>query len=185
MKRFETEVDDTDETDSDNDAEAETTPTSVGVIDPNRIANLARQERSLADDQLIAVYGDTVHRNYGHDLHGDMDGDAAMQMLYDKIVDHPNPMWSPSKGKVGDRFILLFAKELSQVRSRLYNSERTLLLPACILQRVKWSFCRKDNQETTDKEDGSVGGGDDSGAGIGNSCVGKERGRQRKAIHGQ
>ena len=69
LEPFETEVEDADETDSDDEAEAETTPTRVGATDPERMADLARQESSLADEKLIAVYGDTVHRNDGRDLH--------------------------------------------------------------------------------------------------------------------
>jgi hypothetical protein len=70
LEPFETEVEDADETDSDDEAEAELTPTRVGALDPEKMADLARQEPSLADDKLIAVYGDTVHRNDGRDLHG-------------------------------------------------------------------------------------------------------------------
>ena len=110
MEPFETEVEDADETSSDDEAEAETTPTPVGALDPDRIDDLARQESSLADFKLIAVYRDTVHCNNGRNLHkGGVERDASMQMLYGKIVDHPHPRYYPPKG-------YLFAEEPEKVR---------------------------------------------------------------------
>jgi len=181
LEPFETEVEDADETDSDDEAEAETTPTWVGAFDPDRIADLARQETSLADDKLIAVYGDTVHRNDGRDLHGGVEGDGAMQMLYDKIADHPHPMWSPPTGKVGDRFILLYAKELSQVRSRKHKFQACFNFTCLYSSTSERSFWGEEDSKT----DGSVGGGDDPRVGAKYGCGGKERSRRGEAIRGR
>ena len=58
-----------------------------------------------------------------------------MQMLYDSVVSYPHPLYSPPKGKVGNRFLELFAAELRMVRERESNSERAMIFPACILRR--------------------------------------------------
>ena len=82
---------------------------------PHWAADLTRHEISLADHKLIAIYGDMVHRNNGCDLYKWAEGNAAMQMLYDRVVDHLHPIYSPPKGKVEDMFILLFIEELAKV----------------------------------------------------------------------
>ena len=112
-----------------------------------------------------------------------MDGgiveDAAMQALYDKLIDHPHGMYSPLKGAVGKRFIKMFAAELTKVRAREINSERALMFPAVILRRVpgvtrakairKWLMRRMDSwmkgmmaelvQDTVNTSERGAGGG--------------------------
>ena len=56
-----------------------------------------------------------------------------MQTLYNRVVEHPHPMYSLPKGKVVNNFILLFAEEFAKVRPREHNLERALFLPAVIL----------------------------------------------------
>lgn len=104
-------------------------------LDPERELDLLLQTMHEADRRLIEVYGDTVHRNDGRNLHGGVGDDEAVCMLYDRIVDYPHPMYSPPKGKVGDRFLLGFAKELKKVRERESNSERALIFPCVILRK--------------------------------------------------
>ena len=107
----------------------------VRGLDQDSAQDLQRQVEHEADRCLMAVYGgDTVHRNDGRHLHGGVDGDAAMCMLFDNVVSHPHPMYSPPKGKVGQRFLSMYAKELRQVRERKHNSERALIFPAAILR---------------------------------------------------
>ena len=108
----------------------------VHVLDPDSVQDLQGQEEHEADRRLKKVYGgDTVHRNDGRQLHGGVEGDAAMCMLYDNVVSHPHPMYSPPKGKVGQRFLNMFAAELRQVRERKSNSERALIFSAVVLRR--------------------------------------------------
>mmetsp|Transcript_37598 Transcript_37598/g.78753 ORF Transcript_37598/g.78753 Transcript_37598/m.78753 type:complete len:131 (+) Transcript_37598:157-549(+) len=56
-----------------------------------------------------------------------------MQYLYNKVVSHPHPMYSPPKGKVGNLFLTRFTAELRKVRARETNLERAMIFPACIL----------------------------------------------------
>ena len=60
---------------------------------------------------------------------------AAMQLMYDKVLSYQHPLYSPPKGKVGNEFLQLLAEELKMVRMRESNSERAMILPACILRR--------------------------------------------------
>ena len=56
------------------------------MLDPDRLADLTQQELYLADEILIAAYGNMVHRTNGNDFQGGVEWDSAVQMLYDKIV---------------------------------------------------------------------------------------------------
>ena len=89
-----------------------------------------------ADRKLLIAFGDTVHRNDGRHLDGGIAEDAAVQALYDKLMDHPHGMYSPPKGGVGKRFLKMFAAELAKVRNCISNSEQALIFPAAILRRV-------------------------------------------------
>ena len=103
--------------------------------DEERDLDLMRQEEHEADNRLIGVYDDTIHRNDGRHLRGGIADDAAMQMLYDKVVSYPHPLYSPPKGKIGNDFLALFFRELRMVREWDSNSERAMMFPACILRR--------------------------------------------------
>jgi hypothetical protein len=96
---------------------------------------LRTQEETEADKKLIAVYGDTIHRNDGRHLSGGIVNDKAMQMLYDNVVSYPHPMYLPPKGKVGNRFIVMYTAEMRKVRDRKTNSECAMIFPACVLRR--------------------------------------------------
>ena len=103
--------------------------------DTERETDLAAQVLYEADRRLMTVYGDTIHRNDGRHLDGGVEDDEAMQRLYDKVVSHPHPMYSPPKGKVGNLFLTRFTAELRKVRARETNSERAMIFPACILRK--------------------------------------------------
>jgi len=107
----------------------------AAVHDPEGPVDLQGQTEHEADRRLIEVYGDTVHRNDGRQLHGGIEDDEAMCMLYDKVVSYAHPLYSPPKGKVGEEFIRLLAEELQKVRRRESNSERFLILAPVILRR--------------------------------------------------
>ena len=81
------------------------------------------------------MYGDTIHQNDRWHLHGGVEDDEAMQYLYDKVVSHPHPMYSPPKGEVGNLFLARYTAELRKVRARETNSERAMIFPACILRK--------------------------------------------------
>ena len=68
------EVEDPDDDDSLDGAEDETPIAQTAVLDPNKTADLARQELSLADEKLITVYGDMVHCNDRRDLYVGVEG---------------------------------------------------------------------------------------------------------------
>ena len=83
---------------------------------------------------LEAVYGDWPHHNDGRHLTGRVEGDAAWQRRWRRIVDLSTTHYSAPKGKVGRRFISTLAKEFRGVQARTWNSERPLVFVAVVLQ---------------------------------------------------
>ena len=65
---------------------------TVRVRDIEGEEDLARQFLHPCDNQLIAVYGDTLHRNDGRHLDGGIADDGVWQRRYDRVVAHPHPM---------------------------------------------------------------------------------------------
>ena len=97
--------------------------------------DLARQVLYSCDNQLIAVYGDTIHRNDGRHLDGGIADDNVWQGRYDRVVSHPHPMYNPPKGGLGQRVVSTMAREFTGVRERKWNSERALIFAACVLRK--------------------------------------------------
>ena len=46
--------------------------------------------------------GDSVHQNDGRTLHGGIENNAAICMLYDELLNFTHKLYSPPQGKVGD-----------------------------------------------------------------------------------
>ncbi len=88
--------------------------------------DLACQFLHPCDNQLITVYGDTIHRNDGRHLDGGIADDGVWQRRYNRVVAHPHPMYNPPKGGVGHRVVSTMAREFTGVRERKWNSERAL-----------------------------------------------------------
>ena len=92
-------------------------------------------EDTEADRKLRTVYGDTIHRNDGRHLDGGIADDQIWQARYDAVVANPHQLYLPPQGKIGAEVVSLMASELRGVRERKWNSERPLILMACILRR--------------------------------------------------
>ena len=110
-------------------------PGSAAANDPEQLDDLARQSMTACDQKLIAVYGDTTHRNDGRHLTGGIDDDALWQRRYDKVTANSHGMYFPPKGAVGKEVVTTYAAELEGVRKRHWNSERPLCFLACVLRR--------------------------------------------------
>ena len=78
--------------------------------------DLGRQVLHACDNQLVAVYGDSIHQNDGRHLDGGIADDKVWQRRYDWVVAHPHPMYNPPKGGLGHRVVLTLAKEFKGVR---------------------------------------------------------------------
>ena len=91
-------------------------------------------EDTDVDRKLRAVYGDTIHRNDGRHLDWGIANDAVWQARYDAVVANPHQLYLPPQGKVGAEVVSLMASELCGVRECKWNSERPLILMACILR---------------------------------------------------
>jgi hypothetical protein len=97
--------------------------------------DLGRQVRHACDNQLIAVYGDSIHRNDGRHLDGGVANNSIWQRRYDRVVVHPHPMYNPPKGELGQRVVLMMAREFGGVHKRRWNSERALIFAVCVLRK--------------------------------------------------
>ncbi len=95
--------------------------------------DLGRQVLHAWDNQLVAVYGDSIHRNDGRHLDGGVANEKVWQRRYDWVVAHPHPMYNLPKGGLGHRVVLTLAKEFGGIRERKWNSKRALIFGACVL----------------------------------------------------
>ncbi|KAL7549341.1 hypothetical protein ACHAWF_012611, partial [Thalassiosira exigua] len=123
------ELDESDVSDDDSSVVFRLGATPDPECEPDRQA----QQLHPADECLIEVYGDTVHRNGGRQLHGGIAEDDGMCMIYDKIVSYAHPLYTPPQGRVGNEFIRAQAEEFAKVRRRETNSEQALIFAPCIL----------------------------------------------------
>lgn len=105
----------------------------AAIVDWETEDDLTNQVISLADESLLEVYGDTVHRNGGQHLHGGIRDDVDWQDLHEAVVGYDHLMYEPPMCRVGARFVSLLAKEWKGVRERRWNAERPLIFPAAIL----------------------------------------------------
>ena len=101
-------------------------------------------EDTEADRKLREVYGDTIHRSDGRHLDGGIANDNVWQDRYDTVVANPHQLYLPPQGKIGADLVSLMASELRGVRERKWNSERPLILMACILRRKHGCVRAKD-----------------------------------------
>ena len=101
-------------------------------------------EDTKVDRKLRAVYGDTIHRNDGRHLDGGIANDAVWQARYDAVVANPHQLYLPPQGKIGAEVVSLMTSELRGVRERKWNSERPLVLLACILRHKHGCVKAKD-----------------------------------------
>ena len=113
------EPDDDEDNDGDNADDAGDVPSGEagGQEDPEGLADLQRQTMHEAARRIEEVYGDGVHRNDGRHLHGGVEDDGAMCMLYDSVTAYGHAMYSPPKGEVGRLYINLLADKM-ELRGR-------------------------------------------------------------------
>jgi hypothetical protein len=117
---------------------------TVRVRDIEGEEDLARQVLHPCDNQLIVVFGDSIHRNDGRHLDGGIADDGVWQGRYNRVVSHPHLMYKPPKGGIGQRVIATLAREFRGVRKRKWNLERTLIFAACVLPKSPGVFCARD-----------------------------------------
>jgi hypothetical protein len=78
--------------------------------------DLGRQVRHACNNQLVAVYGDSIHRNDGRHLDGGVADDSVWQRRYDRVVAHPHPMYNLPKGVLNQWVLLTMAREFGGIR---------------------------------------------------------------------
>ena len=76
------------------------------------------------------MYGDTIHRNDGRNLHGGAEDDAEWQRRYDRVVAHPHRLELPPRTAEGKRFVRSLAAEWRGVQEGRWNSELPLIFAA-------------------------------------------------------
>jgi hypothetical protein len=108
---------------------------TVRVRDIKGEEYLACQVLHPCDNQLIAVFGDSIHCNNGRHLDGGIAENGIWQGRYDPVVSHPHPMYNPPKGGIGQRVIATLARKFRGVRKRKWNLERALIFAVCVLRK--------------------------------------------------
>jgi hypothetical protein len=83
----------------------------VRVRDIEGEEDLAHQVLHPCNNQLIMVFGDSIHCNDGHHLDGGIADDGIWQGRYDHVVSHPPPMYYPPKGGVSQWVIAMLARK--------------------------------------------------------------------------
>ena len=91
---------------------------------------------SPADARLMEVFGDTLHRNDGTHLSGGVADDRQWQARWRRLAGQSASWYAAPAGKVGRRFVSIFAAEMEGVRARRWNSERPLIFCAVILAKA-------------------------------------------------
>ncbi len=111
---------------------------------PETIEDLKRQTEHSIDTELIKLYGDTVHRNLGTHLTGNIDNDSQWYYIWFQLISYHHPLYSPPQSKLGRDIVKTLSQEFQGVRERKWNSEKALLFPIIIL--------RKPHQKLTSQE---------------------------------
>ena len=94
------------------------------------------QQLNAADNLLMRVYGDTIHKNDGTHLDGGIEDNAVWQWRWSRVAAVNLRLWDvPRKCALGKRFVNLLANEFRGARLRKWNSERVVIFPSVILQR--------------------------------------------------
>jgi hypothetical protein len=89
--------------------------------------DLACQVLHPCANQLIAVFGDSIHCNNECHLDGGIADNGLWQGRYNRVVSHPHLMYNQPKGGVGQRVFSMLAREFRGVHKRKWNSERALI----------------------------------------------------------
>jgi hypothetical protein len=87
------------------------------------------------NNQLIAVFGDSIHCNDGPLLDGGITENCIWQWRYDRVVSHPDPMYNPPKGGICQRVVAMLAREFRGVCERKWNSKCALIFASCVLRK--------------------------------------------------
>ncbi len=111
---------------------------------PETLQDLQHQHKHPIDTKLIKLYGDTVHRNIGTHLNGNIDNDSQWYYLWFQLISYHHPLYTPPQSKLGCDIIKTLSEEFQGVRNRQWNSEKALLFPIIIL--------RKPHQKLTSQE---------------------------------
>ncbi len=102
---------------------------------PDTITDLTNQQEHQIDTELLHLYGDTVHRNLGTHLTGDINDDPKWYYLWFQLISYHHPLYTPPQSKLGRDIVKTLANEFQGVRDRKWNSEKALLFPIIILRK--------------------------------------------------
>ena len=97
------------------------------VIITEEGADLEGAIPSVADLQIVQVYGDRVHQNDGCQMNRGIADDDVWQMRWRLLVIQPGLRYRAPQGAVGRRFIKFLMEEFRGVRERLWNVERPMV----------------------------------------------------------
>ncbi len=102
---------------------------------PETISDLTNQQEYPIDTEILKLYGDTVHRNLGTHLNGNIDNDHQWYYLWFQLISYHHPLYTPPQSKLGRDIVKTLAEEFQGVRERKWNSEKALLFPIIILRK--------------------------------------------------
>ena len=113
--------------------------------DQESIDDLVNQIMTRPDTLLMGVYGDTLHRNDGHHLHGGISEVVSHRHMdwLDRVGAHGHNLIHPRRCAVRKQFVSTLAKFFRGVLERKWNSELALIYAACILRRSHGTYTAK------------------------------------------
>ncbi len=110
-------------------------PITNPIQDIETLTDLNHQKEHQIDTELIKIYGDTVHRNLGTHLTGNITNDPQWYYIWFQLISYHHPLYTPPQSKLGRDIVKTIAAEFEGVRNRKWNSEKALLFPIIILRK--------------------------------------------------
>ena len=103
-----------------------------------KVKDCQLQDFLPADLKLLSVYRDTIHQNDGTHLLGRVDAteDCRLQRLHKRVYSINHRLWDLPSGAIADRFLTLLTSMWRGAQLGLWNSEKPLIFPACILHKM-------------------------------------------------
>ncbi len=84
----------------------------AAIVNNDRNCDQDSMDLTTADQELISIYGDTIHQNDGLHLHGKVDSDEEWewQQVFKLLCTYNHLMYKPPWGAAQKQFVLLLQR---------------------------------------------------------------------------